>query len=952
MNRREMLQTGMLSLAYAATTGWALQFTADDEPSGEFRDWVVFRKPPRTVREQVKGLIWADAADFQDYGGWALDTQHVGFMGSSYLLAHGTSAPVADAGLRLSDVPAGRYRLWVRSRNWIADHAPGTFGILVNGADSGRVYGTQRTSAWTWEDGGEHELSGTVRLTLQDRTGLYGRCSTILLSRDPHYRPPADVDGFRRERARLTGVDDAVRPGPDYDVVVVGAGTAGCCAAIAAARFGCRVALLSDRPVLGGNASVEIGVPVQGAGNHQRYAREGGVIEEAGRLGWARGWGATMSRPFAALAQAEPTLDIYENQWLESVTMDGSRIRAAICRDTLTGARRSLAGRMFIDTSGDAWLGHHAGADQRVGREARDEYGEADAPEIADNVTMSGCLRGPRPDYQHCIFFRTSQAAGPRPYEPPAWLYDLPDDWINLRGNSERLMQSARSGNWWFETPGAVDDLWEPEFARDELFRVILSGWSWFKNRWAERDKLDRYTLDYIPHIVGKRESRRLLGDYVMHQRDCLDGVDFEDAIGHTGWPLDIHAVLGILSTTGAYMTDHRIPVGQIPYRCLYSRNVDNLLMAGRTMSVTHLALGTTRVQGQTSLTGQAAGTAAALALHHDTTPRGVYERHRGELQQTLLKHDQYIPKVRNEDPADLARGATVTASSTRTHTGTDDAPQGESLEVGMYRGQMFQWEAGRKVDAVQLFLETSAAAEVTLRLRAARDLDDVAPSADLATATVKLPAGTAQWVTFPLDAVIPSPCGFVFLEPCAPVHWRQGIARRPKDYRLYGSGTAWTQVRGGSMSLQFEPDAGMEDRWLAANVVNGVTRPNEDGENCWESDRAQPLPQWIELRLPQPARVGAVQCVFDTDLSTSLPSQRVAFPPVCVRDYAVECFVDGSWQPAVTVRDNFQRLRRHAFEPRTTDRVRLLVTATHGAPTARVYEVRVYAAETPFLKA
>ena len=945
-----MLQTGMLSLAYAAGSGWALEFTPDSEPPEQFRDWVPFRKPPRSIREEVNGFLWADAADFQDYGGWALDTQHVGFIGSSYLLAHGTSTTVADATLRLAEVAGGRYRLWVRSRNWIPEHAPGRFGVLVNGADTGRDYGSQQDRGWTWQDGGVHNLSGAVRLTLQDRTGLFGRCSSLVLTRDLDYQPPSVLAAFQRERARLTGVDDALQPGPNFEVVVVGAGTAGCCAAIAAARFGFRVALITDRPVLGGNASVEIGVPVQGAGNHQRFAREGGVIEEAGRLGWARGWGATMSRPFAALAAAEPTLEVFDNQWLESVAMDGSTIRAAVCRDTLTGARRSFAGRMFIDTSGDAWLGHHAGADQRVGREAKAEFNEQDAPETADHVTMSGCLRGPRADFQHCIFFRTSQSAAAQPFETPAWVYDLPDDWINSRGAIDRLLQSARSGNWWLEHPGEVDDLWDPEFARDELFRVVYSSWSYFKNRWAERGRLTDFALDYVPYIVGKRESRRLVGDYMLNQNDCLEARDFEDAIGHTGWPLDIHAVAGILSTAGPYMTDHRIPIGQIPYRCLYSRNISHLLMAGRTMSVTHLALGTTRVQGQTSLTGQAAGTAAALALQHATTPRGVYQQHLAELQQTLLKHDQYIPGLRNEDPGDLARHAVVQASSVRTHTTTDEPPQGASLEVGMHRAQLFAWQPGRRLQTVRLYLESSEAKDVALHLREAHDAEDLAASRDLATATQQLPAGTAAWVTFTLDATIATPFAYVYLEPCAPVRWRQGVGRHPKDYRLYGSPASWTQVKGGSMSLQVEPEVGVEDRWIPANVVNGVTRPTESGDNCWESAMGEPWPQWLELQLPSPATVGAVQCVFDTDLSVSLPSQRVAFPPVCVRDYTVECRIGGAWQPVVQVRDNFQRLRRHAFEGRITDRLRLTVEATHGSPTARVYELRVYESDLPFV--
>jgi hypothetical protein len=670
IRRRDFNKAGILFITGLGVGNLGFSFVPGGSfDDGPFKNTIAFRKPPRKIKEEVSGFLWADAADFGDYGGWALDTQFVGFMGSSYLIAHGTGTPVAAARLEIPAVRTGRYRLWVRSKNWIPEHSPGRFALSINGRDCGKEFGAQHADGWRWEDGGMHDLSsGQTLLELRDLTGYYGRCSSIILTRDLKYVPPAELDAFRKERARLTGVSDVPVNAGEYDVVVVGAGTAGCNAAIAAARMGAKTVLISDRPVVGGNASVELGVPVVGAHAFHESARETGIIEEAYLLALARGWGLGMTRPFADLIAAEPNLTLVENHFLEGVEKNGNvNIRSAVVRDTLTGARKTVPGKLFVDTTGDGWLGYHAGADYRIGREARSEFNESLAPEAADNITMSGCLRAPHESFKWCIFLRTKQDGSTKPYDPPAWIYqNMPpfNAWRKGRGDDDRLERVARSGHWWLEHHGAIDDLNDPEGARDELFRVYFTTFHYLKTQWPAKERIANYELDYVPFSLAKRETRRLMGDYVLNQNDCMTARHFEDAIGHIGWNLDVHAADGIFSTTGPFCSHDHIPVGEIPYRCLYSKNIENLMMAGRNVSVTHYALGTVRVQGTTSLMGQAAGTAAALALHHGILPRGVYQHHRRQLQQTLLKQDQFIPKVLNADPADLARTASVSASS------------------------------------------------------------------------------------------------------------------------------------------------------------------------------------------------------------------------------------------------------------------------------------------------
>jgi len=979
MRRRDFIKTGSLVITGLGTGTPGFSFVPDNfHEEGPYQNRIPFRKKPRTIREVVPGFLWADAGDFENYGGWAFDTQHVAFMGSSYLIAHGAGHPVKPARLTLNNVPAGRYRVWVRSRDWIPEHSPGRFSVAVNGGELSPSFGASGKSGWLWEDGGARELSGgTTILELRDKTGYYGRCSSIILTRDLDYRPPDDLEAFEQERFRLTGISDQPKEQPRHDVVVVGAGTAGVCAAIAAARSGAETALISDRPIVGGNASTEIGVPVQGAAQFHRFARESGIIEEAGRLGMARGWGNVMSRPFAQLIEEEPNLHLYSDLFLEDVEQDGDgRIRKAIARDTLSGERLGFPGRFFIDASGDGWLGYRSGADHRLGREAQREYNESNAPEKADDMTMSGCLRAPHESFKRCIFLRTAKTRSPKPFDPPPWIYDMPDfeAWQSGRGYDDKLERVARSGTWWLEHPGWVDDLWDPEGARDELLRVNFSFWHMMKNKWPERQRIANHELVYVPFSLGKRETRRLLGDYVLHENNCKEATRFDDAIGHSGWNLDVHAPKGILSTTGPFDFHDIIPLIQIPYRTLYSRNVDNLLMAGRNASVTHVAMGTVRVQGQPSLMGQAVGTAVGLARRHDTTPRGVYERHRSQLQQTLLKQDQFIPHVPNRDPEDLARRATVKASSfdrpePANPFRNEEAPDAAWFALDAPRGVVFPWTPGKALNRIALRLRTEQGGEVTLRVREETNDGELTPGKELAARTKKVPANTDDWVAFSIKTTPQANRVSISLEGARAIEWRKHRTSLAGVKRFFRNAPDRRMVDGEAMAFDTSPREPFPDAapLTPANAVNGIARPTfatpyaslqpylwkshpswVEGEtvpamNMWQSARGEKLPQWIELEFDHPTPVSMVQCAFDTDLDVTLGKQRDAFPDACVRAYRIDCYANGAWTTVAREKMNFQRFRRHVFDTVATTRVRLTVESMHGLPQARLFEIRAY---------
>jgi hypothetical protein len=602
-------------------------------------------------------MIWIDALQFKKYGGWRCETQFVREMGQGYLLAVKTPGePAENCETEFTLEKKNTYRLWVRVKNWIRDHAPGRFYALVDGERIGNELGNLPSGIWTWQIAGDIILEpGTHTLAMNDSTGYFPRFAAVLITDDVDYTPSPEWDRVRRDRALALGQSfDAVCK-ELFDVVVAGGGPGGIPAAIAAAREGCRVALVHSRPVLGGNASNEAAVGFDGAYIQHPGMRESGIAEEIRRLRDSRQ--CTWQEALETLCAGTPNLTIFLNQCVIDTETEGGRVRAVITQDTITGLRSVFPAKIFIDATGDGWLGYYAGAAYRVGREARWQHGEEKAPRNADGRTMSGCLMGLDSTRSQMISYFAEDTGSPVSFCAPDWAQILP----------KKLFRSPRrmvTGEWWIETPTDYDDLFEAEMVRDYQMVLSLAYFHWLKNDYEKRDLVRNYRILCFPSYNAKRESRRLVGDYILRQEDCVSGHVFEDAVAYAGWTIDVHNQDGIFSgLSGPYDFDIQVPVNQIPFRCLYSKNIENLLMAGRCISATHVALGTIRVQNTLAAIGQAVGTAAALCVKLGTTPREL-----GRLRQRLLRNDAYIPGVFNEDPDDLARKATVNATS-QSHT-------------------------------------------------------------------------------------------------------------------------------------------------------------------------------------------------------------------------------------------------------------------------------------------
>lgn len=453
----------------------------------------------------------------------------------------------------------------------------------------------------------------------------------------------------------------------DYDVIVVGGGLSGVCAALASARNGARTAIIQSRPVFGGNASSEVRMHICGASCHVRKPDlgEAGILQELLLENKSRNH--NFSFPLWDVViwskiKSQKNLDFYLNTVMDEVVMKENSITSIICRQASTEVIYEFRGKVFVDATGNASLGYYSGAEYRSGSESKYEFDEPDAPEEANAYTMG-----------NTIMFTSKDLGEAVPFKKPEWAYSFTEE--DLRGRAHGNTTVCRgengiveeynvdSGYWWIELGGDSGKIIEEtENLNEELYKCLFGIWDHIKNKGDHG--AENYELDWVGSVPGIRESRRLVGDYILTENDILSNRLFEDAVAYGGWPMDMHSPRGLydpdtptthINYPGAYT---------IPYRCYYSKNIDNLMMAGRDISTTKMAFGSTRVMGTCAIGGQAVGTAAAIATKYNCSPKEIGQNHIKELQQTLLKDDCHIPGIKNNDNLDLALTSKISASS------------------------------------------------------------------------------------------------------------------------------------------------------------------------------------------------------------------------------------------------------------------------------------------------
>ena len=508
-----------------------------------------------------------------------------------------------------------------------------------------------------------------------------------------------------------------------YDVVVVGGGLSGMCAAIAAARHGANTCIIQNRSVYGGNASSEVRMHIVGASSHAAKSdlAETGILLEMLMENKRR-------NPYASFPvfdsilwefiHFQENLTPYLNTNMDDAVVEDGKITAVICHQNTTETEFKIFGKIFVDATGHGTLGTMAGCESRWGSEGKDAHGEPNAPDMANDDTQG-----------NTIMFSAIDRGEPVKFIKPKWAYTFSEEDLKYRGHSNSIGSHADggelvefeegsgrlpaffnvdSGYWWIEVGGDWDDIIrQGEELRDELVKCVYGVWDHLKNQGDHG--IDTLDLDWVGMVPGYRESRRLVGDYLLTEMDVRENRIFDDAVAYGGWQMDQHVRRGIwdfdkvpsriLNFSGCYT---------IPYRCFYSNQVSNLMMAGRDISTTKMAFGSTRVMGTCAIGGQAVGTAAAIAIAKDCTPAEV-GNHIDELQQALLKDDCYIPGFANHDPADLCRSAKVTATSFKEGCEPENVINGVARRVGKNENA---WESADLQNAV-LTLALAEAAEV-----------------------------------------------------------------------------------------------------------------------------------------------------------------------------------------------------------------------------------------------
>ena len=567
----------------------------------------------------AKGIL-VEAESFANAGGWSIDQQFMFEMGSPYLIAHGMGTAVEDAITTISVPKQGHYHIYVRTYNWTSPwsekRGAGAFRLGIDGTLLGEELGSTG-KAWMWQYAGAADIAkGEAELRLHDMTGFDGRCDAIYLTTDKADVPPAEGEAL--QQFRLKHNPRKVKS-VKYDFVVVGGGVAGMCAAVAATRLGCEVALINDRPIWGGCNSSETRVHLGGHIEMEPYTNLGNLIKE---FGPSRGGNAQPAENYEdekkrAFLEAEENLTLYPSYKVYKVDCKGGKIKAVYAQHISTGEIIRFEAPIFSDCTGDGTVGYLAGADYSMGREGRDEYNEPSAPEKGDKMTMGSSVQ----------WYSVENASKS---DFPLFEYGL--------NFNEKSCERVTMGEWTWETGMNYDQCKEFERIRDYGLMVVYSNWSFLKNRLQNNEKYKNRTLGWVAYIAGKRESRRLLGDHVLTENDLTGEVQYPDASFTSTWSIDLHypdpkntanfpdAEFKSICTHGA------VNPYAVPYRCLYSRNIDNLFMAGRDISVTHIGLGTVRVMRTTGMMGEVVGMAASICQKHKCLPRGVYTSHLDEL--------------------------------------------------------------------------------------------------------------------------------------------------------------------------------------------------------------------------------------------------------------------------------------------------------------------------------
>jgi hypothetical protein len=737
------------------------------------------------------------------------------------------------------------------------------------------------------------------------------------------------------------------------DLAVVGGGIAGTCAAVSAARAGARVVLLHDRPVLGGNASSEVRLWLLGAtchmGSNNLWARESGIVDEIMTENIYRnpeGNPHLFDCVLLDLVLAEKNITLLLNTAVfECAKTSGTDDRIASLRafNAQNSTRYVVTAPLFCDASGDGVLAFTAGAAFRMGAESRDEFGEGTAPDES-----YGSLLG------HSMYFYTKNTGRPVTFVPPAFAMSRQDVERTIPRYRDFSVTDDGCRLWWIEWGGRTDTIHNTENIKWELWRVAYGVWDYFKNS-GKFPKAENLTLEWVNTIPGKRESRRFEGDYLLTQHDVVGQRSHDDDVAFGGWAMDLHPADGVYSPLPGCTHWRSKGVYPIPYRCLYSRNVSNLFLAGRIISVTHAAFGSTRVMATLGHAAQAVGLAAATCAREGILPRDLAGGPRLErFRLDLLRTGQHIPGLALHDGDDLARRARLSVSSELRLAGLPtEAPM---LPLTRSVGQWLPVPQGR-FPVIRFELQAQSDTTAVFELRTCSRIGSFTPDITLAQRQVPLRAGDSQWISLDFGVEIDQPryvLACVLKNDALTIRQSPALVtglllahhnydqKAPERSGLEDIEMWTTRRRPAPQNLAFQLDAPLAV-FGPANLTSGVTRPTI-AANAWVADPADPAPS-VTLRWDKPQPIGRVVLSFDNDANHPMETVLMGHPervmPYCVRHFQL---VDGNGKVLHRCPDNHQTRREVIFAPPiTTETLTLKVLAMHGPCPAAVFEIRCY---------
>jgi len=571
---------------------------------------------------QNKGIL-LEAEGFKNKGGWVVDPQFVEEMGSPYLLAHGMGVAVANAKTSFKLKSKGEYHIWVRTKNWVPGEweAPGKFKLKINDRLLESELGTKK--GWTWQYVGKEYLAKKEhQIELVDLTGFDGRCDAIYLSKK-NVAPPENADHLSQWRTKMHHKSKSPKVQKEFDLVVIGGGIAGCAAAIAAAEKDLKVALIHDRPVLGGNASSEVRVHTLGIYGH--FER---IMKMIDTEHYPNGSKKAYKEDEKRLRNIEKYINIhlFLNWRAFDAYADNDEIEYVDAKNIISQEIVRFKAPLFVDCTGDGWIGYWAKAKYMYGRESSDKFGEAWdkydelwSPKKADNRVMGTSL-----------LWNSYKTNTVQDFPEVPWAIAVAKD------------NEALEGGWrWEYSTNDLNQIDDAEQIRDHMLRAIYGS---FYNA-KQKEGNENVALEWVSYISGKRESRRLVGDHIYTFNDVRTHAQFPDSVVVETREIDVHYQQHLkennkpdfLSRALFYETEKYY----VPYRSLYSKNIENLFMAGRCFSCSHVGLGGPRVMNTTGQMGAAVGYAAYLCKKYQASPRDIYMKYLKEYMEIVLNSNK-----------------------------------------------------------------------------------------------------------------------------------------------------------------------------------------------------------------------------------------------------------------------------------------------------------------------